>query len=144
MYLLKAIIFLIIGGTNIHNLLHFSLITKLVSITIVKRSFSIHHLYYICNHIHMGHHFGGFKNIARLYGMKSKYTASLWLSEWLGPERVPGNQKKSQFLIIGIVVLRGITASPWLLGWLGPEKVPGNQKKFPVLDYRDHGIVRNY
>ena len=61
-YVLKAIIFLIIGGTNIHNLLHFSLITKLVSITIVKRSFSIHHLYYICNHHIHGSSFWGTSN----------------------------------------------------------------------------------
>ena len=59
---LRAIIFLIIGGTNIHNLLHFSLITKLVSITIVKRSFSIHHLYYICNHHIHGSSFWGTSN----------------------------------------------------------------------------------
>ena len=60
--ILRAIIFLIIGGTNIHNLLHFSLITKLVSITIVKRSFSIHHLYYICNHHIHGSSFWGTSN----------------------------------------------------------------------------------
>ena len=36
-------------------------------------------------------------------------TASPWLSGWLGPEKVPGNQKKkSQSLIMGIMVLRGI------------------------------------
>ena len=38
----------------------------------------------------------------------------------------------------------------WIFGYLdvdgtaSPEKVPGNQKKFPVLDYQDRGIARNY
>ena len=39
------------------------------------------------------------------------YTVGPQLSGWLGPEKVPDNQKKSQSSIIGIAVLREFISS---------------------------------